>query len=128
MTDYRSSLKAKLAKLDKERDRLLTALGVLDELDSETLHAKLSPNGVSRPETAIGTMIDAVVSNLQSSGQMMTARAIHEHLVQDREVSPAAVSTALNRLQKRGKVFREKRLWGLVGRDDSTELTASTEH
>ena len=39
MTDYLSLMKAKLAALDEERRRLMAAIGVLDEVDSDALRA-----------------------------------------------------------------------------------------
>ena len=117
MTDYRSSLKSKLADVDKERERLMSALGILDEIDSELIRNKFSSK---QPETTGGTLIDIIISIL--SERAMTTNDIYDRVTLDRETSKPSINTALYRLRKRGKVFKENKMWRLV------EPTTSTEH
>ena len=118
MTDYRASIKSKLAELDKQRESLLSALGVLDEIDSVVIRDKTSSK---RPDATDGTLIDTVLNILIVRDQSMTTNDLYERVTLERETSKGSVNTALYRLRKRGKIFKEKNLWGLV------EPTASTE-
>ena len=60
MEDYRmTALKSKLAILDKERERIITTIDVLKELDS----ASVSPNGASQHTVENGTMTNAILGN-----------------------------------------------------------------
>ena len=134
MTDYRIFAKSKLdeierkrAELDKERERFLTTISVLDEADSNALRTQIS-DGDAPPKKKRGTMIDAVVSIL--SEREMTTNDIYERLTLERETSRAAVGTALFRLRKRGKISKEGKLWALSepnGENLRSLLTAPTE-
>ena len=116
MTDYRASMKSKLAELDKQRESLLSALGILDEIDSGVIRNKTSSK---QPEATDGTLIDTLFNILR--GQSMTTNDLYDRVTPERETSKPSVHTALYRLRKRGKIFKEGNLWGLV------EPTASTE-
>ena len=116
MTDYRASIKSELAELDKQRESLLSALGVLDQIDSGVIRNKTSSK---RPEATDGTLIDTVLNILRD--QTMTTNDLYERVILERETSKGSVNTALYRLRKRGKIFKEKNLLGLI------EPTASTE-
>lgn len=121
MTDYRTSLQDKLEKLEKERKRILTAIGVLDEIDSESPRSGPSSNGESRSGVKPGTITHAILSNLESSLEMLTTREIHVVVSQEREVSRPALYTALNRLRNGNKIFKEENLWGLTGCEYTNE-------
>ena len=123
MTNYRSSLESKLADieaklvdLNEEKERLLSALGVLDEIDSGLIRDKTSSK---HPGAKGGTLIDIVFSILRE--RSMTANDIYKRIGLKREASKASMHTALSRLRKRGKVSKEGDLWGVVGSNDSTE-------
>ena len=125
MTDYRIFAKLKLeeierkrAELDNERERFLSALSVLDEADSNSLRTQIS-NGDVSPKQKGGALIDTLLNILRD--QPMTANDLYGHVTLERETSKPSVHTALQRLRKRGKIFKEGNLWGLV------EPTASTE-
>ena len=125
MTDYRIFAKLKLdeierkrAELDNERERFLSALSVLDEADSNSLRTQIS-NGDVSPKQKGGALIDTLLNILRD--QPMTANDLYGHVTLERETSKPSVHTALHRLRKRGKIFKEGNLWGLV------EPTASTE-
>ena len=111
MEDYRmASLKSKLAKLDKERDRIMTTIDVLNEIDS----VSVSPNGASQYTVKNGTMIDAILGILRSSGQMMTTADVYNQVNRDRTTTRPSVYSALSRLQKHGKVLKENHLWKMA--------------
>ena len=116
MTDYRASIKSNLAELDKQRESLLSALGVLDEIDSGVIRNKTSSK---RPEATDGTLIDTVLNILRD--QIMTTNDLYGRVTLERETSKPSVHTALYRLRKRGKIFKEENLWRLVEPTDSTE-------
>ena len=134
MLDYWTLLKMKLndiktraEELEEEQDRLLTALSVLEEINLE--HHTDDPSPGQKPLLPAGdagTMIDAILRNLQSSLVMMTGRELHRKLASEREVSRGAVYTALKRLQQRGKTFKVDQNWGLVGHHDRTRLLESS--
>ena len=119
MEDYRmAALKSKLVELDKERERIMTTIDVLKELDSESV----PPIGASQQTAKNGTMIDAILSILRPSGRMMKTNDIYNRVKQERNTtSKAAVYTALSRLQKRGKVFNDNGSWKLVVRGGAAE-------
>ena len=123
MTDYRSSLKSKLsdieskrADLAKESERLLLALGVLNEIDSELIRDKPSSK---QPKATDGTLIDSLISILRN--RPLTTNDIYQRVTLERETSKPSVNTALYRLRQRGKVFKEDDLWSLMEPEDSTE-------
>ena len=125
MTDYRIFAKSKLdeierkrAELDNERERFLSALSVLDEADSNALRTQIS-NGDVSPKQKGGTLIDTVLSILRD--QSMATKDVCESVMLGRETSRASVGTALHRLRKRGKIFKEGKLWILVEPTSSIE-------
>ncbi len=136
MTDYRASLQNKLDKLEEqlkkvveklkkveeERKRILSAIDVLDEIDSDT-----SSSGNSRSGARRGTITHAILSCLESSEEMLTTREIYDHVTQERTVSRPVFQTALHRLRKYSKIFKEDNLWGLAGYEYTNE-SESTDH
>ena len=114
MTYDRASLKAKLVQIDKERHRILTALGVLDGIDSEDRQSKVS--ALSSPYSKTGGMlIDAVATLLESSSEMLSVQEIYGRIALERAVSSSAViATCLSRLKRRGKIFRKNGRYGVV--------------
>ena len=109
-------MKSKLAELDKQRESLLSALGILDEIDSGVIRNKTSSK---QPEATDGTLIDTVLNILRD--QSMTTNDLYDCVTPDRETSKASVHTALYRLRKRGKIFKEGKLWKLVEPTSSIE-------
>ena len=116
MTDYRSSLKSKLAELEKERERIRVALGVLDEIDSEQLRRTAQEPSAASTISANGTVPEAVIEVLKDTvSGGLTTKAIHEIVERKRGANYNAVYTALGRLQKRGTITKEHNLWKLAG-------------
>ena len=127
MADYRSFVESKLAdidqrraKLEKDRERLITALGVLDEADASGGDATARPAETTTPDRPPVTT--AILNILKSSGRMMTADEIHDSLLQDHKVSRDLMHSGFYRLKKRGTAFNDGKKWGLVDRDRKTAL------
>ena len=127
MTDYRASLQNKLDKLEEERKRILSAIDVLDEIDSELSRSDTSSDDKSRSGARPGTITHAILSCLESSDEMLTTRQIYELVKQERTVSRTVLQTALHRLRKHSKIFKEENLWGLAGYVYESE-SDSTDH
>ncbi len=117
MTDYRAFIKAKLAGLDEERERLLTAIGLLDEAESESIREKISPKKTTTTNGV--TLADTLVRILGE--REMTTNEIYGHVVLTHETSRHTMAASLYRLQKRGKIVGKGGLWKLLGSTDSTE-------
>ena len=117
MIDYRDSMKSKLASLDRKRERLMTALSELDEIDSEAHPEKIDD---SPPPASNGTLIDGVFRIL--SERSMATNEIYTRITLERETSRATVSTALNRLHKRGRISKEGKLWVVSERYNGKSL------
>ena len=126
MTDYRAFFKSKLVEveskrsdIEREREGILSALGLLDEADSESIRGKISPqkhiatNGV--------TLADTIVSVLRERERAMATNEIYERVVLKYETSKKTMVASLYRIRKRGKVVGKNGLWGLPGSTDSTE-------
>ena len=124
MTDYRAFFKSELveieskqADLEREREGILSALGLLDKADSESIRGKISPqkhiaaNGV--------TLADTIVSVLGE--RAMATNEIYERVVLKYKTSKKTMVASLYRIRKRGKVVGKNGLWGLPGSTDSTE-------
>ena len=118
MVDYRSRLESKLNAIDskikpleEERARLMGALSVLQELDSENAEAKTSKDDNSQTSTLRDSLIDTVAKILESSGRMMTTREIEDQLEPDRKVARGSVYIALTRLKNRDVVAQDGRKW-----------------
>ena len=124
MTDYRAFFKSKLveveskkADLEREREGILSALGLLDEADSESIREKISPK---KPIATNGvTLADTLVHVLGE--RPMKTNEIYERVVRQHEKSRNTMTAALYRLRKRGKIIGKGGLWRLP------ESTASTE-
>ena len=124
MTDYRSFVESKLADIDRrreeietERTRLMTTLAVLDEADASRRRTALTPGTTTTdPAPLPATIVDL----LRSSAEMLTANEIHGRLSQAREVPRSHMYSALHRLKKRNMVFKNGKVWGLVGPDAGT--------
>ena len=117
MTDYRASIKSKLAELDKQREPLLSALEVIDGIDSESIREKISPK---KPIATNGvTLADTLVHVLGE--RPMKTNEIYERVVRQHETSRHTMAAALYRLRKRGKVVGKGGMWRLPGSTDSTE-------
>ena len=128
MTDYRSFVESRLADIDRrrgelenERKRLMTTLGVLDEADASDGGATDRPAEMTPDQLPVTS---AIVNVLKSAGRMMTAREIHDSLMQDHKVSRDLLHSGFYRLKKRGVAFKDGEKWGLVGRDDNTVALA----
>ena len=125
MTDYRAFFKSKLveveskqADLEREREGILSALGLLDEADSESIREKISPK---KPIATNGvTLADTLVHILGE--RPMKTNEIYERVVRQHETSRNTMVASLYRMRKRGKVVGKNGLWGLPGSTDSTEL------
>ena len=117
MTDYRASIKSKLAELDKERDRLLTTIVLLDEIDSESIREKISPkkhiatNGVTLADTIVGVMGERAI----------TTNEIYERVVLKYKTSKKTMVASLYRMRTRGKVAGKDGRWRLPRSTASTE-------
>ena len=124
MADYRAFCKSKLvaveskqADLKKERERILSAIGLLDEADSESIREKISPK---KPiATNDVTLADTLVHVLGE--RPMKTNEIYERAVRQHETSRNTMAAALYRLRKRGKIVGKGGLWRLP------ETTASNE-
>ena len=124
MTDYRNFVESKLADIDRrreeieaERTRLMTTIAVLDEADASSRRTAQTPGTTTTdPAPLPATIVDL----LRVSGQMLTADEIYGHLSLRREVPRSHMYSALHRLKKRNEVFKNGKVWGLVGRDDGT--------
>ena len=124
MTDYRAFFKSKLvavkskqADLEKEREGIIAAIGLLDEADSESIREKISPK---KPIATNGvTLADTLVHVLGE--RPMKTNEIYERVVQQHETSRHTMAAALYRLRKRGKVVGKGGLWRLPGSTASTE-------
>lgn len=114
MTDYRSSLKSKLAELEKERERIRVALSVLDEIDSENLRRTAQESSVSSNVSGNGTLPEAVIKILKDVREGLMIKAIHEIVKRERGTQYNTLYTALRRLQARGKIIKENNLWKAV--------------
>lgn len=123
MTDYRSSLKSKLADLEKERDRIRAALDVLDEIDSENIRRTAQEPSAASNISANGTVPEAVIEVLKDTFREggLTTKAIHEIVERKHGAQYNTVYTALSRLQKRGNIIKENKLWKLVKIDEAAE-------
>ena len=124
MTDYRAFCKSKLveveskqADLERERERILSWLGFLDEADSESIRGKISPkktiatNGVTLADTLVRVLGEGEI----------TTNEIYERVVLKHETSKKTMVASLYRLRKRGKVVGKRGLWRLPGSTASTE-------
>ena len=117
MTDYRASIKSKLAELDKQRESLLSALEVIDGIDSESIREKISPK---KPIATNGvTLADTLVHVLGE--RPMKTNEIYERVVEQHETSRHTMAAALYRLRNRGKVVGKGGVWRLPGSTASTE-------
>ena len=117
MTDYRASIKSKLAELDKQRESLLSALGVIDGIDSESIRGRISPQ--KHIATHGVTLADTIVSVLGE--RAMVTNEIYGHVVLKYGTSKKTMVASLYRMRKRGKVVGKNGLWGLPVSTDSTE-------
>ena len=124
MTDYRAFFKSKLveveskqAYLEREREGILSALGLFDEADSESIRGKISPR--KHIATHGVTLTDTIVSVLGE--RAMATNEIYERVVLKHETSKKTMFASLYRMRKRGKVVGKKGIWGLPGSTDSTE-------
>ena len=134
MVDYRRRLESKLRRLEstikpleEERKRLMGALSVLQELDSEDIQTQLSENVSSQPTSKPGTLIEAVARVVESSGRLMTVKEIKSELSKERKASRGAVYTCLSRLRDRGVVVQHgPRLWGFADGSGFEDTTGAT--
>ena len=124
MVDYRirlesklKSLESKIKPLEEERKRLMGALRVLQELDSEDIQDEIPKDNNSLKTASVGTLIDAVTRIVELSGRMMTTKEVDDRVARERKVAKGSVYIALTRLKKRSVVFQDGRRWGLTGRD-----------
>ncbi len=123
MTDYRAFFKSKLveveskqADLKREREGILSALGLLDEADSESIREKISPQ--KHIATHGVTLADTIVSVLGE--RAMRTNEIYERVVLKYETSKKTMVASLYRMRTRGKVVGKNGLWRLPGSKDST--------
>ena len=115
MTDYRNSLKSKLADLEKELERIRVALGVLDEIDSENLRRTAQKPSAASNISANGTVPETVIEVLKDTlGEGLMTKAIYEIVERKNGAQYNTVYTALSRLQKRGDIIKENNLWKLA--------------
>ena len=123
MADYRSFVKSKLNEIEKERERFLSALSVLDEADSVNLRSVLTNGRSSQPESKPVTVSSTILEVLESSGPK-TTREVYDIVSPKCEtVTPKSTYTSLHRLRGRGKVVKEGPHWKAV-----SAPTASSEH
>ena len=116
MQDYKKSIKSELDECDKKRERLLTALSVLADVDSKSIQNKtlsLQPKATGR------TLKDNILSILRD--QSMATNDVVAYVALEREVSGPSVATALYRMRKSGKITKEGKLWSVVEPTSSTE-------
>ena len=124
MTDYRAFFKSELvaveskqADLEKEREGIISALGLLDKAESASIREKISPkktiatNGVTLADTLLRVLGEREI----------TTNEIYERVVLKHETSRNTMAAALYRLRKRGKVVGKGGLWRLPGSTASTE-------
>lgn len=140
MTDYRSFVESKLAGIERrratletERNRLITALGVLDEADASAggevaRFVETAIPVTDSPPSTPAPVTEAIVDILKSSGKMMTPNEIHDSLSEKHNVSRELMHSGFYRLKRRGVAFKNGKKWGLVGRDDKTVEEPSTGH
>ena len=124
MTDYRAFFKSKLveveskqADLKMEREGILSALGLLDEADSESIREKISPQKHIAKHGV--TLADTIVSVLGE--RAMRTNEIYERVVLKYETSKKTMVASLYRMRKRGNVVGKNGLWRLPGSKGSTE-------
>ena len=117
-----TELKRKRAELDKEIERFMAALSVIQEADSADLRTDLfSLSGNSEAQKNMRPSKVIVAECLTSSEQMMKTHAIFDYVKRERKITRNSVIYALETLQKKGTVFRNgNKLWGLAGRDYAT--------
>ena len=124
MTDYRAFFKSKLvaveskqADLEKEREGIISALGLLNEAESESIREKISPkkhiatNGVTLADTIVGVLGE----------REMTTNEVYEHVVLKYETSKNTMAASLYRLRRREKIVGKGGRWRLPGSTASTE-------
>ena len=116
MTDYRAFFKSKLvaveskqADLEKEREGIISALGLLDEAESESIREKISPK---KPIATNGVTLADTLVRVLGEREMMT-NEIYELVVLKHETSRKTMAASLYRLRKRGKIVGEGGLWRL---------------
>ena len=124
MTDYRAFFKSKLVAveskkvdLEKEREVIIAALGLLDEADSESIRGKISPQ--KHIATHGVTLADTIVSVLGE--REMATNEIYERVVLKYETSKKTMVASLYRLRNRGEIVGEGGLWRLPVSTASTE-------
>ena len=124
MTDFRAFCKSKLveveskqADLERERERILSALGLFDEAESESIRGKISPKKTIATHGV--TLADTIVSVLGE--RAIATNEIYERIVLKYETSKKTMVASLYRLRKRGKVVGKGGLWRLPGSTASTE-------
>ena len=108
MTDYRASIKSELAELDKQRESLLSALGVLDQIDSGVIRNKTSSK---RPEATDGTLIDTVLNILRD--QTMTTNDLYERVIPRARNIQGLCKYSLVQAAKARKDFQGKKSVGI---------------
>ncbi len=124
ITDYRAFCKSKLveveskqADLEREREGILSALGLLDEADSKSIRGKISPQ--KHLATHGVTLADTIVSVL--SERATATNEIYERVVPKYETSKKTMVASLYRLRKRGELVGKGGLWRLPVSRASTE-------